>query len=152
MIAFDTDMIGPYGYCADLTRSWTCGYTPISPAQRDLYNSALEQIHHNAALLLPGLSFREFNSQSWRIPDRHVDRRYSLALHGVGMADEWPAVPLHPDFGELAMDGRFEPGMVVCVEGLIGAEGTECVKLETQMLITDAGAERLDAFPWEDVA
>ncbi|MEY9626523.1 Xaa-Pro aminopeptidase [Sinorhizobium fredii] len=26
MISFDTDMIGPYGYCADLSRSWTCGH------------------------------------------------------------------------------------------------------------------------------
>jgi Xaa-Pro dipeptidase len=30
IISFDTDMIGPYGYCADLSRAWTCGCTPMS--------------------------------------------------------------------------------------------------------------------------
>ncbi len=67
------------------------------------------------------------------------------------MADEWPVVPLHVDFGDGAMSGRFKPGHVVCVESLIGEEGSESVKLETQVLITEAGAERLVSFPWEEV-
>ena len=149
MISFDTDMIGPYGYCADLSRSWTCGYTPMSDRQRRLYATARAQIEHNLALLEPELSFSEFNAKSWRIPDRHVDYRYSLALHGVGMADEWPVVPLHVDFDDGAMAGTFEPGMVICVESLIGEADSESVKLETQVLITDSGTERLDSFPWE---
>ncbi len=33
-----------------------------------------------------------------------------------------------------------------------GAEkGSESIKLETQVRITESGAERLDSFPWEDV-
>jgi Xaa-Pro aminopeptidase len=151
MISFDTDMIGPYGYCADLSRSWVCGYAPMSPTQRLLYRTALDQIEHNLALLEPGRDFAEFNAKSWRIPDKHVDYRYSLALHGVGMADEWPVVPLHVDWTDRAMTGRFEPGMVLCVESLIAEKGSESIKLETQVLITETGAERLDSFPWEDV-
>ncbi|MGI9350515.1 MAG: M24 family metallopeptidase [Rhizobiaceae bacterium] len=151
MISFDTDMIGPYGYCADLSRSWTCGYTKMTSLQKKLYATALEQIEHNLGLLEPGLSFQEFNSKSWKIPEQHVDYRYSLALHGVGMADEWPVVPLHVDFTENAMSGEFEPGMVVCVESLVGEAGSESIKLETQVLITSEGAQRLDSFPWEDV-
>ena len=151
MISFDTDMIGPYGYCADLSRSWTCGYTRMTNLQKRLYATALEQIEHNFSLLEPGLSFQEFNAKSWRIPDQHVDYRYSLALHGVGMADEWPVVPLHVDFTDTAMSGELEPGMVLCVESLIGEAGSESIKLETQVLITENGAERLDSFPWEDV-
>src|SRR5262249_40370948 len=27
LLAFDTDLIGPYGYCADLSRSWTIGHS-----------------------------------------------------------------------------------------------------------------------------
>jgi Xaa-Pro aminopeptidase len=65
MIAVDTDMIGPYGYCADLSRSWTCGHVPMTNLQWELYSAALEQIHHNLVLLRPGLSFREFNEKSW---------------------------------------------------------------------------------------
>ena len=42
--------------------------------------------------------------------------------------------------------------MVLAVESLIGEEGgREAVKLETQVVVTDQGTERLDSFPWEDV-
>ena len=147
MISFDTDMIGPYGYCADLSRSWTCGHTPFNARQQRLHDTALSQIHHNLELIRPGVSFAEFNEKSWRVPDAHVPYRYTLALHGVGMADEWPAIPLHVDWGPDAMSGRFEPGMVVCVESLIAEEGSEGVKLEIQVLVTQTGYERLDSFP-----
>jgi Xaa-Pro aminopeptidase len=40
--------------------------------------------------------------------------------------------------------------MVVCVESLMAAPGTESIKLETQVLITKNGPVRLDTFPWED--
>ena len=150
MISFDTDMIGPYGYCADLSRSWTCGHVRMSSKQRDLYQTALEQIHHNLDLLRPGLTFREFNEQSWRIPAKHLPYRYPVAVHGVGMADEWPMVLLHPDF-ERSHGGRFEENMVVDVESLIAEDGSESIKLETQVLITATGAERIDSFPWESV-
>jgi Xaa-Pro aminopeptidase len=149
MISFDLDMIGPYGYCTDLSRSWTCGHTPMTDTQRRLYATALEQINHNLALLKPGVSFREFDEKSWRIPEHHQPYRYTLALHGVGMADEWPLVPLHPD-PHAAYDGVFEENMVLCVESLIAEPGTESIKLETQALITATGAERLDSFPWEE--
>ncbi len=151
MISFDTDMIGPYGYCADLSRSWTCGYTLMNDTQKRLYSTALEQIEHNLGLITPGMSFAEYNSKSWRIPKDHVDYRYSLAVHGVGMADEYPVIPLHVDFNETAMSGEIEQGMVLCVESLIGEAGSESIKLETQVLVTPTGVERLDSFPWEEV-
>lgn len=151
MISVDTDMIGPYGYCADLSRAWTCGHVAMGDRQRRLYGTALEQIHHNLALVRNGVSFREFNEKSWRIPDRHLDYRYTLAAHGVGLADEWPCIPLHTEFAGEACEGRFEKGMVVCVESLIGEAGSESVKLETQVLVTDGEAERLDSFPWEQI-
>ena len=148
MISFDTDMIGPYGYCADLSRSWTCGYVPMNGTQERLYAAAREQIGHNMALLQPGLSFAEFNAKSWQIPEPYQPYRYSLAAHGVGMADEWPVVPLHVDF-DGAHGGAFEENMVICIESLIGEKGSESVKLETQVLVTADGPVRLDSFPWE---
>ena len=149
IVSFDTDMIGPYGYCADLSRSWTCGHTAMSNKQRELYLSAREQVEHNLNLIKAGVDFREFNEKSWQIPEKYQPYRYSLAVHGVGLADEWPCVLLHPDF-EHNYDGRFEEGMTVCVESLIGEKGSESIKLETQVLVTETGAERLDSFPWED--
>jgi Xaa-Pro dipeptidase len=149
MLSFDTDMIGPYGYCADLSRSWTIGHAKMSNKQHELYSAALEQINHNLAVLKPGMSFREFNEKSWRIPEKYLSRRYSVALHGVGMADEYPSCALHPDF-DRNYSGTLEENMTVCVESLIGEDGgKECIKLETQVVITDRGAMRLDSFPWE---
>ena len=151
ILSFDTDLIGPYGYCADLSRSWTIGHRRLSTKQSELYEVALSQINHNLAILNPGLTLAEFNEKSWRIPEQYQARRYSSALHGVGMADEWPSVPTHVDFAR-ATAGTFEENMCVCVESLIGEEaGGECIKLETQVLLTAKGAVRLDTFPWETV-
>jgi Xaa-Pro aminopeptidase len=151
IISFDTDLIGPYGYCADLSRSWTCGHTRMTNKQRELYSAALDQIEHNVSILKAGMSFAEFNERSWAIPEKYRARRYSVALHGVGLADEYPGVPLGPDF-ERAYEGHFEENMTVCVESLIGEEGgRECIKLETQVVVGRDGASRLDTFPWEEV-
>jgi Xaa-Pro aminopeptidase len=53
ILAFDTDLIGPYGYCADLSRSWPIGHRPPTNQQRTLLAVAREQIEHNLALLRP---------------------------------------------------------------------------------------------------
>lgn len=151
MISFDTDMIGPYGYCADLSRSWTIGHTRMTNEQRTLYSTALEQINHNMSILKPGMSFAEYNEKSWRIPEKYQPCRYSCVLHGVGLADEYPSLPTHPDWAR-AMTGRFEENMTVCIESLMGeGGGRECIKLETQVLVTKNGVVRLDSFPWEEV-
>ena len=150
MISFDTDMVGPYGYCADLSRSWTCGYTPMTSKQAELYSAARDQIEHNLALLKSGLELREFNEKSWQIPEKYQSYRYSVAAHGVGMVDEWPLILLHPDYSS-AYDARLDENMVLCVESLIAEEGSESIKLETQVVITENGFQRLDSFPYEDV-
>lgn len=151
MLSFDTDLIGPYGYCADLSRSWTIGHVRMNNRQRTLYSVAREQIDHNLALLKPGLSFTEFNERSWQIPEKYQPCRYSVALHGVGLCDEWPSLPTHVDFSDRTQAGQFEENMVVCVESLIGEKGgQECIKLETQAVITPTGTARIDSFPWEE--
>lgn len=150
MIAFDTDMIGPYGYCADLSRSWTCGHVAMNAKQKELYTAARDQIDHNLSIIRPGVSFVEFNEKSWRIPEKYIPYRYSLAVHGTGMADEWPGILLHPDFDN-DFSGTIEENMVLNVESLIAEKGSESIKLETQILVTNNGAERLDTFPWERI-
>ena len=50
ILAYDTDMIGPYGYCADISRTWVCGAEP-TPEQRALYHRALDEIEHNSVKL-----------------------------------------------------------------------------------------------------
>jgi Xaa-Pro aminopeptidase len=151
MLAFDTDLIGPYGYCADLSRSWTIGHVRMTGTQRDYYAAAMEQLAHNLSIIRPGMDFREFNERCWRIPEKYQPRRYTLSFHGVGIGDEWPSIPNHVDFVR-PTSGRFAENMTVCLESLIGEEGgRECIKLETQVLVTATGAERLDTFPFEEI-
>ncbi len=150
IFSFDTDMVGPYGYCADISRAWTVDHTPPTDEQRRIYNVARAQVEFNADIIKAGMSFSEFNDKSWQIPDEFVANRYGVAVHGVGLCDEWPAIPNHPDY-EADYGGMFEEGMVVCVESYTGSEGgREGVKLEIQCLVTEDGLKQLDTFPLED--
>ena len=149
MVSFDTDLIGPYGYCADISRAWVCGGKPTDE-QRRLYAAAYAQIQHNMALIKPGMSFRELSEKSWPIPQEFLSRRYASMIHGVGLADEWPSIKYWPDFAAKGYDGIIQPGMTLCVESFIGVEGgREGVKLEEQVLVTDKGIERLSRYPFE---
>jgi Xaa-Pro dipeptidase len=149
MVAFDTDLIGPYGYCADISRSWVVPGSVPSAAQRDLHALALEQIAHNTALLQPGRRFLDVMENSFQLPDDYRARRYGVAMHGVGLCDEYPSILYREDRAQ-AHDGVLEPGMVLCVESYVGSHhGGEGVKLENQVLITTSGAEVLDRFTME---
>lgn len=149
MVSFDTDLVGPYGYCSDISRAWICGDKPTDE-QRRLYAKAYEQIQHNLALLGPGKSFREVTMGAWEIPEEFLSNRYSSCMHGVGLADEYPSIKHAADFEAKGYDGVFEPGMVVCVESFIGVEGgKEGVKLEEQAIITETGYEMMSTYPFE---
>jgi len=140
IVGFDTDLVGPYGYCADISRTWVCGDERGNGEQRSLYAIAQEQVQHNLALLKPGLGFREFTETARLLPEDCLPRRYSVLVHGVGLCDEWPAIPYPQDFASSGYDGVFEPGMVVCVETYTGrVGGKEGVKLEEQVVITETG-------------
>ncbi|WP_282604828.1 Xaa-Pro peptidase family protein [Pelagibius sp. Alg239-R121] len=149
LVSFDTDLVGPFGYCTDISRSFICG--KANDEQRRLYRLALEQIQYNMDLLKPGLSFRELAEISWKMPASCLPNRYSVVVHGVGLCDEYPSCVYLEDFETGGYDGHFETGMTVCVESYMGEEGGSIgVKLEQQVLIGEAGAELLSVFPFED--
>ena len=149
MVSFDTDLIGPYGYCSDISRSWICGAKPTDE-QRRLYAAAYDQIQHNIGALKPGRSFREVSEKSWPIPEQYMSRRYTSMIHGVGLADEYPSIKFRDVFAAKGYDGIVQPGMTLCVESFIGTEGgREGVKLEEQVLITETGVELLSTYPFE---
>lgn len=151
IVCFDTDLIGPYGYCADISRAWTVGHVPPTAEQRKLYRLAHEQVQHNMELLRPGLSHREFVERSWDIPPAYWHNRYCCVVHGVGLADEYPALAHKgADWASGGYDGVFEENMVLCVESYIGEQGgREGIKLEQQVLITSRGCEALSRYPWQ---
>ena len=151
LVTFDTDLIGPYGYCSDLSRTFFCGPGRPSEEQKRLYGMAYEQIHSNLELLKPGLSYREFAEKSFQLPPSFAPNRYSVIFHGVGLADEYPACLYVQDYlAGFGYDGILEPGMTICIESYIGeAGGDEGVKLEQQVLITETGYQQLSTFPFE---
>ena len=151
LVAFDTDLIGPYGFCADLSRTWLCGDVRPTNEQRDLFRIAADQIAHNTALLRPGISFRDLAERSAVPPPDCFPTRYGVLYHGVGLADEYPTLPHAADWTDDTPDGVLEPGMVLCVESYIGRlAGREGVKIEEQVLITQTGAEQLSTYPLEE--
>ncbi len=149
LVGVDTDMVGPLGYCADISRTFHCGPGEPSARQRELYRVAVEELRHNIALLSPGMTFKELTARLWQRPDRFRDRRYDMAVHGIGMSDEWPCIFQHEDADD-AYDGMVEPGMVLAVESYIGeVGGGDGVKLEEMVLITEHGTRQLTRFPYE---
>lgn len=150
MVSFDTDLIGPYGYCADISRAWVCGDKP-NDEQRRLYAKAVEQIAHNKLILKAGKSFREISEQTWVIPEEFASNRYGSCMHGVGLADEYPSIKHAADYAAKGYDGVLEEGMTICVESFIGVEGGKAgVKLEEQVLITKDGIDQLSSYPLEE--
>ncbi len=151
LVAFDTGMIGPYGYGADMSRTIICHPAIPTDEQRRLYNLAIENIEYNLSLIKPGVSFHEISEKGWKIPDPYVPNRYPTPVHGMGMGDEWPMIRYPQDWDRSGFDGVIEENMTLSVESYIGAEGgMEGVKLEEQLLVTADGYQRLSTFPWEE--
>lgn len=151
LVAFDTDLIGPFGYCCDISRTFHCGPSKPTADQKRLYSLACEEIEHNTALLRLGVSFREVSENCFKVPEEFLASRYSCLIHGVGLIDEYPDI-VHPlDWDEFTWDGVIEENMTLCVESYIGeVGGAEGVKLEEQVLVTENGVQRLTTYPFED--
>ena len=152
LVAFDTDMVGPYGYCADLSRTFVEG-GKLNLEQKKLHNLAVEHIKYNQELVRPGLSFREFAEKSWKLPDDYFDNHYPCQIHGIGMCDEWPFIkyPNH-DYSNGDFSGIFEENMMICLESYVGeVGGKEGVKLEDQYLVTKNGLELLTNLSLEQI-
>ena len=149
MVSFDTDMVGPYGYCADISRAFVVGHK-FSDEQKKLYSMAVEQINFNFRLIKPGLSFKEFTEKSWLLPEEYYGNRYSCMVHGIGLCDEWPMIRYPTDGGQ--REGFFEKNMTITVESYIGkVGGKEGVKLEQQCLVGENGLELMSHHPLEDI-
>jgi len=151
LVAFDTDLVGPFGYCADVSRTLYCGPGRPTPHQRDIYKLALEELEHNLELIRPGVAFGDFSRRAFKVPDQFLANRYTCLAHGLGMCDEYPKIAHPLDWSRRGYDGVIQPGMVLCLESYIGEEGGfEGVKLEEQVVVTDTGYQRMSRFPFEN--
>ncbi len=151
LLAFDTDLVGPYGMCADLSRTWYCGDKQPSDEQRRLYRLAHEHIETNTQLLRPGTSFHELAFGGHQLTEEFVPQRYGVKMHGIGLCDEFPGIYYPQDYIEGAFDYVVQPGMTFCVEAYFGAVGgRDGVKLEEQVLVTEQGPQRLSQYPYDE--
>ena len=148
LVAFDTDMIGTYGYCSDISRTFVEG-EKLSDEQKKLHDLAYENIKYNEQLIKPGLTFREFAEKAWKLPDKCFDNHYPCQVHGVGMCDEWPFIAFpNKDYSNGDYSGIFEENMTICVESYIGeVGGKEGVKLEDQYVVTANGFRLMSKIP-----
>ena len=144
LVAFDTDMVGPYGYCADISRTFVEG-RKLNDNQKKLHDLAYENIKHNEQIIKPGVTFEEFAKKAWKLPENCYDNHYPCQIHGVGMCDEWPFIAFpNSDYSNGDFSGIFEENMTICIESYIGeVGGNEGVKLEDQYLITKSGLKLL---------
>ncbi|MBF8741016.1 dimethylsulfonioproprionate lyase DddP [Pseudomonas guariconensis] len=151
LLSFDTDLIGVYGICVDMSRSWICGALEPSAEQKRLYRIAHEHITHNMSLVKPGVSFSELTARSHRLPEACRPQRYGVLFHGVGLCDEYPCIRYPEDVASYGYEGELQPGMALCVEAYVGeVGGQDGIKLENQLLVTDTGYELLTHYPFEE--
>jgi len=148
IIAFDTDLIGSYGICVDISRTWWIG--PDKPRADMIYamQHGVEHIETNMQMLKPGVMIPELSAGTHVLDPQFQAGKYGCLMHGVGLCDEWPLVA-YPDHAVAgAYDYPLEAGMVLCVEALVQPEGGDfAIKLEDQVLITEDGFENLTKYP-----
>ena len=151
LVGFDTDMIGPFGYCADISRTFFCGPGRPTRRQRQLYRHALDEIEHNLTLVRDGVSMDEMRRRAFVQPEEFHAHRYTCIMHGVGMCDEAPRLLYPDDRRSEHYDYILREGMVVCIESFVGSVGElDGIKLEQQVLVTKDGYELLSTYPLEE--
>ena len=152
LVGMDTDMAGPMGYFADISRTYLCGDGKPNKEQLEAYKLAYNFIYESLHLFRAGVSFQEIGEKAYPIPDEYKPGRYVVLAHGAGMSDEWPSI-YWPDTSWSGFGNDpdvLEENMVICLEGLASKPGArESVKLEEQLLITSDGPEILSQAPFD---
>ena len=150
ILAFDTDLIGSYGICIDISRTWWIGDEKPRPDMIEAMKHAVEHIETNMQMLRPGVNIQDLSRNTHVLHDKYQDLKYGCLMHGVGLCDEWPLVAYPDKMVDGAFDYELQPGMTLCVEALVGEVGGNfSIKLEDQVLITEDGFENLTTYPWD---
>ena len=136
IVAFDTDLVGSYGICVDISRTWSIGVEKPRDAMVYAMQHAFEHIQTNLDMLCAGVSLRDLTMNGHKLDCQFHKLKYGCIMHGVGLYNEWPLVAYPDQYVEGAFDYALEAGMVLCVEALISPEGGDfSIKLEDQVLV-----------------
>ena len=151
ILAFDTDLVGCYSMCTDISRTWWVGDREPTNEMKQDYRIALDHILQNAELIAPGVHFKDLTFKGHQLNNTYKKQQYSCRFHGVGLCDEFPLIAYSEDYEEGAFDYVLQPGMTLCVEALISRENGEfSIKLEDQLLVTESGYENLTSYPFDE--
>jgi len=146
IMGFDTDMVGAYNMCVDISRSWLCGGGRPNSNQTDMYGRAKDMIEANIGEFRVGRSFRDITGDL-SYPDPELFHGYTVLAHGVGLCDEYPSFFTREEWDDVGFDGELLEGTVLCVESFVGSKaGGEGVKLEEMILVTADGPELLSDY------
>ena len=147
IVAFDTDLVGCYSICTDISRTWWIGDQEPTNEMKQDYHIALDHIQQNSELVAPGVHFRDLTFKGHQLEEIYKKQQYSCRFHGVGLCDEFPLITYPEDYEEGAFDYVLQPGMTLCVEALISrVNGNFSIKLEDQLLVTESGFENLTSY------
>ena len=150
IVAFDTDLIGSYGICIDISRTWWVGNRAPRPDMIEAMKIAHDHIMTNMEMLKAGVAIRDLTFNTHVLPEIYQKQKYGCLMHGVGLCDEWPHVGYPDQYKPGAFDHHLEAGMTLCVEALVSPEGGDfSIKLEDQVLITETGYENLTKYPFD---
>lgn len=150
IVSFDTDLVGAYGICIDISRSWWIGDEKPPADMIYAMQHGVEHIQTNMEMLKAGVSINDLSANGHVLDPQFQKQKYSCMMHGVGLCDEWPHVDYPGTGHEDAFDYELEAGMTLCVEALVSPEGGDfSIKLEDQVLITEDGYENLTKYPFD---
>ena len=150
IISFDTDLVGSYGICVDISRSWWIGDRKPRADMVYAMQHAHEHIMQNMEMIRPGVTIPELTANTHVLDAKFQAQKYGCLMHGVGLCDEWPLVAYPDKAVPGAFDYALEPGMVLCVEAAVGEVGGDfTIKLEDQVLVTEDGFENLITYPFD---
>lgn len=131
------------GYCSDITRTIAVGNPPQK--LKDIYAICLEAQERGVTHIKPGLTGREADAIC---RDYITEHGYGAHFghstgHGLGLeVHEFPRLSHQ-------VEERLQPGMVVTVEPGIYISGLGGVRIEDDLLLTEAGNEVLTRSPKE---
>jgi Xaa-Pro aminopeptidase len=149
LVAIDTDAIGPEGYVADFSRTFLCGERANSE-QREAYRVAHDFVRGCSELIRPGLAFSDFVARCPPIPEAYREQAYGVILHGIGVDDESPNIPLPGDPYTEMPEGEFQENMVLAIECYAGKVGArDGVKLEDEVWVSAGGPVVLSKYPYD---
>jgi Xaa-Pro aminopeptidase len=135
------------GYCSDLTRTVSIG--PPSPEARRLYDAVRDAQQAAIEVVRPGVDSMTVDAAARSVLEaRGLGEAFGHGTgHGLGLdVHEEPRISKpRPD----AVAARLEPGMVFTIEPGAYVSGFGGVRIEDDVLVTDAGCEVLTKVPRE---